>query len=78
MSKVNFLGYIIAENGIEMEQEMIKTLLEWKEPTTVNEVQSILWFANFYRRYIQRYSELMRSLTDLTKMLEKFNWQAEC
>ena len=38
MSKVNFLGYIISENGIEMDQEKIKTVQEWKETTTVKEV----------------------------------------
>ena len=30
MSKVNFLSYIISENGIEMDQEKIRTVLEWK------------------------------------------------
>ena len=78
MSKVNFLGYIISENGIEMDQEKIRTVLEWKEPTTVKEVQSFLGFANFYRRFIQGYSKLTRSLTDLTKKSKKFDWQAEC
>ena len=78
MSKVNFLGYIISENGIEMDQEKIRTVLEWKEPTTVKEVQSFLGFANFYRRFIQGYSKLTRSLTNLTKKSEKFDWQAEC
>ena len=38
MSKVNFLGYIISEDGMEMDQEKIRTVLEWKEPTTVKEV----------------------------------------
>ena len=38
MSKVNFLGYIISENGVEMEQKKITTVLEWREPTTVYEV----------------------------------------
>ena len=38
MSKVNFLGYIISENAIEIDQEKIKTVLEWKEPTTIKEV----------------------------------------
>ena len=78
MSKVNFLGYIISENGIEMDQEKIRTVLEWKEPTTVKEVQCFLGFANFYRRFIQGYYKLTRSLTDLTKQSEKFDWQAEC
>ena len=78
MSKVNFLGYIISENVMEMDQENIKTVLEWKEPTTVKEVQSFLRFANFYGRFIQGYSKLTRSLTDLTKKSKKFDWQAEC
>ena len=78
MSKVNFLCYIISENGIEMDQEKIKTVLEWKEPTTVKEVQSFLGFANFYCRFIHEYSKFTRSLTDLTEKSEKFDWQAEC
>ena len=73
-----FRSYIISEKGIEMDQEKIRTVLEWKEPTTVKEVQSFLGFANFYRRFIQGYSKLTRSLTDLTKKSEKFDWQAEC
>ena len=73
MLKVNFLGYIISENGIEMDQEKIRTVLQWKEPTTIKEVQSILGFANFYPCFILGYSKLTRSLTDLIKKSEKFN-----
>ena len=78
MSKVNFLSYIISADGIEMDQEKIRTVLKWKEPTTVKQVQSFLGFANFYRRFIQGYSKLTRALTDLKKKSEKFQWKAEC
>ena len=78
MSKLNFLGYIITEDGIEMDQEKIRTGLEWKEPATVKQVQFFLGIANFYHRFIQGYSKLTRSLTDLMKKSEKFDWQAEC
>ena len=78
MSKVNFLVYIISENGIKMDQDKIRTVLEWQEPTTVNEVQSFLGFANFYRRFIHGYYQLTRFLTDLTKKSEKFDWLTEC
>ena len=78
MSKDNFLGYIISEDWIEMDQEKIRTVLECKEPTTFKEVQSFLGFANFDRRFIQGYSTLSRALTYLTKKSEKFDWQAEC
>src|SRR5436853_4505217 len=77
-SKVNFLGYIISEEGIEMDQAKIQTVLEWEAPTTVKEVQSFLGFANFYPRFIEGYSKLSRPLTDLTKKSEKFVWSNEC
>ena len=76
--KVNFFGYIISENGIEIDQEKIRTVLESKETATVKEVQSFLGFANFYCCYIPGYSKLTRSLTDLTKKSEKLECQAEC
>ena len=88
-SKVNFLGYVILEEGIEMDQEKIKTVLQWEEPTTVKEVQSFLGFANFDSRFIQSYSKMTKPLTDLKKKSEKFDltnlkksanfdWSAEC
>jgi hypothetical protein len=77
-SKVNFLGYIISAEGVEMDQEKIKTVLEWQAPESVKDVQSFLGFANFYRRFIEGYSKLTRPLTDLTKKSEKFLWSEEC
>ena len=77
-SKVNYLGYIISAEGVEMDQEEIKTLLEWNAPETVKDIQSFLGFANFYRRFIEGYYKLTRPLTDLAKKSEKFFWSAEC
>ena len=48
-SRVNFLGYIISPGGVEMDQEKIRTVVEWEAPDSVKGVQSFLGFANFYR-----------------------------
>ena len=77
-SRVNFLRYIISPEGMEMEQEKIRTVVEWEAPDSVKGVQSFLGFANFYRRFIEGYSKLTRPLTDLTKRSEKFFWLDEC
>ena len=77
-SKVNFLGYIISTEGVEMDQERIRTVVEWEAPDSVKGVQSFLGFANFYRRFIEGYSKLTRPLTDLTKKSGKFFWSDEC
>ena len=77
-SRVNFLGYIISSQGVEMDQVKIRTVVEWEAPDLVKGVQSFLEFANFYRRFIEGYSKLTRLLTDLTKKSEKFFWSDEC
>ena len=77
-SRVNFLAYIISPEGVEMDQEKIRTVVEWEAPDLVKGVQSFLGFANFYRRFIEGYSKLTRPLTDLTKKSEKFFWSDKC
>jgi hypothetical protein len=66
-TEVEFLGYIISRDGIKMSQEKVEAVLNWKYPTSLNEVQSFLGFANFYRRFIRDYSRVARPLTELTK-----------
>ena len=61
-----------------MDQEKIKTMLEWETPGAVKKVQSFLGFANFYRRFIEGYSKVTRPLTDLIKKSEKFKWNSDC
>ena len=76
-SKVNFLGYIISAEGVEMDQEKIETVLEWVAPETVKDIQSFLGVVKFYQRFIEGYSKLIHPLTDLTKKSEKFFWSTE-
>jgi hypothetical protein len=47
---------------------------EWPTPTNKKEVQSFLGFINFYRRFVQDFSELARPLFDLTKKDVKWYW----
>ena len=39
-SRVNFLGYIISPDGVEMDQEKKRTVVEWEAPDSVKGVQS--------------------------------------
>ena len=77
-SRVNFLGYIITPEGVEIDQEKKRTIVELEAPDSAKGVQSFLGFANCYRRFIEGYSKLTRPLTDLTKKSEKFFWSDEC
>ena len=78
VSRVDFLGYVISEQGIEMSDEKVESVKNWETPENVKDIQSFLGFANFYRRFIEGYSKLTRPMTDLTKKSEKFVWTDEC
>jgi hypothetical protein len=73
-NKVEFLGFIISDQGIEMSEEKVRTILDWKTPQSVKDVQSFLGFANFYRRFIEGFSRLTRPLTEATKG-DKLLWE---
>ena len=64
---MNFLSYIIFPERVEMNQEKIRTDVEWEAPDSVKGVQSFLRFANFYWRFIEGYSKLTCPITHLTK-----------
>ena len=46
--KVEFLGYIISEWGIEMSEKIIGEVTNWAIPRKVKDVKEFLGFANFY------------------------------
>jgi len=77
-TEVEFLRYIISADGLQMSEDKVKTILSWLEPRKVKDVQSFLGFANFYRHFIDAYSELTFPLTYLTKKGVSWNWSSEC
>jgi transposase InsO family protein len=65
--EIDFLGYIVNVCGVTMEKSRVATILDWPEPTNIREVRAFLGFANFYRRFIKRYSKLAIGLTNMLK-----------
>ena len=49
-----------------MNPTKVQTIQDWPEPQKVKDVQSFLGFANFYRRFISEYSNIVIPLTHLT------------
>ena len=67
VTRLPFLGFILTDKGVEMEEDRISTILNWPEPESVREIQSFLGFANFYRRFVKGFSRIAHPLTDMTK-----------
>ena len=73
VEKTTFLGFIIFADGIKMDPAKVKAIHNWEAPKCVKDVQCFLGFANFYRCFIHKYSEMYQPLFELLKKDTPFN-----
>jgi len=72
--EVGFLGVVIGLEGIKMEEEKVKGVLEWLTPKCVKDVQKFLELANYYHRFIEGFASIARPLHDMVKKDKKWDW----
>jgi len=70
--EVGFLGVVIGPEGIKMEEEKVKGVLEWPIPKCVKDVQKFLKLANYYCRFIKGFASIARPLHDMVKKDKKW------
>ncbi|GKC33447.1 putative reverse transcriptase domain-containing protein [Tanacetum coccineum] len=77
LREVQFLGHVINGNGIHVDPSKIKAVKNWKAPRTPSKVRSFLGLAGYYRRFIENFSKIAKSLTILTQKCKNFDWGEE-
>jgi len=70
--EVEFLGVIIRPEGIKMEKEKVKGVLEWPTLKCVKDVQKFLGLANYYCWFIEGFATVARPLHDMVKKDKKW------
>ena len=78
VTKTTFLGFVISSDGIEMDPEKVKAVIEWETPKSVKDIQCFLGFANFYRRFIEGYSRICQPFFRLLQKDTPFAWSLDC
>ncbi|GKD27489.1 putative reverse transcriptase domain-containing protein, partial [Tanacetum coccineum] len=73
----HFLGHVINGNGIYVDPSKIEVVKNWKSPRTSTEVRSFLGLVGYYRRFIENFSKIAKSLTILTQKCKTFDWGEE-
>lgn len=52
VSELEFLGYLVTENGLKPLPSRVEAIMQYKLPKTVKELRCFLGMINFYRRFI--------------------------
>jgi len=72
--KVKFLDYVIWSEQIEKNSEKTVTVKNWSTLIRLKKVQIFLELTNYYWKFVSNYSQIVKSLTQLTQKAERWHW----
>jgi hypothetical protein len=78
LDSMSFLGHMISGEGVAVDPEKVKAVVEWTRPTSVFEIRSFLGLTGYYRCFIEGFLKLLEPLTALTRKNACFVWTDEC
>ena len=57
-NKIQYLGHVISTEGIAVDTEKIRAIMEWMVPKDVADIQSFMGITRYYRRFIEGFSKI--------------------
>ncbi|GJS18955.1 putative reverse transcriptase domain-containing protein [Tanacetum coccineum] len=70
-----FLVHVIDSKGIHVDPAKIKSIKDWASPKSLTEISQFLGLVGYYRRFIEVFSKIVKSMTKLTQKNVKFDWE---
>ena len=75
---IQYLGHLVSGEGIEPLPEKLEAVKEMPPPTTPKEVRQFLGLVGYYRKFVPKFSDIARPLTNLTKQDVPYEWTEKC
>ncbi|GJR90400.1 putative reverse transcriptase domain-containing protein [Tanacetum coccineum] len=73
--ELTFLGHVIDSKGIHVDPAKTESIKDWASPKTATKIRQFLGLAGYYRRFIEGFSKIAKSMTKLTQKKVKLNWE---
>jgi len=73
--QVQYLGFILSEDGISASPDKVKAVRQYPTPKSVKDFRAYLGLASFYRRLVPNFGSIAKPLTTLTRKDQEFIWR---
>lgn len=77
-TEVHYVGHVVSKEGIVVDPEKIRAIMEWLAPKNVDEVRSFMGLAGYYRSFTRNSSQISYPITSLQRKSKKFEFAEEC
>uniref|UniRef100_A0A914Q0L8 RNA-directed DNA polymerase n=1 Tax=Panagrolaimus davidi TaxID=227884 RepID=A0A914Q0L8_9BILA len=76
MEELKYLGLLVSKQGIRPDPANVEKVKNFKIPTTLTELRSVIGAVSYFRRFIKGFAQIMAPLHELTAKGEnvKTNW----
>ena len=78
ISETVFLGVIVSGEGLRINSQKVKSVLNWVQSINLKEVQGFINFTNFYCQFIQDFFKIVKPLIGLIRKKVSFAWTEDC
>ena len=76
VKEVEYLGHIVSHEGVKVDPNKIKTMMDWMIPKTLKTLIGLLGLTRYYHQFVRNYGRIETPLIALTKK-DAFSWTLE-
>lgn len=77
ISEVSFMGHIFSQEGLKIDPDKVKAVLEMPSPEDVEGIQRVNGFVNYLAKFLPRLADQMEPIRRLTRQHTEFKWAEE-
>ena len=76
LKEVEHLGHIVSHEGVKVDPEKIKVMMDWLIPITLKNFRGFLGLIGYYHKFVWNYRKIEAPRSTLTKK-DAFPWTLE-